>query len=83
MDQFAYFFDLEDYLELKVADMAISSSSHRQTASIKEIKIYVREVAANFTIFFKGSDFLKIEQYGTELTRSRDIITISHWMKIT
>ena len=35
MDQFTYFFfDWEDYLELKVADIAISSSSHRQTASI-------------------------------------------------
>ena len=34
MDQFAYFFfDLEDNLELKVADLAISSLSHRQTSS--------------------------------------------------
>ena len=37
MDQFAYFLDCDDYLELKVADIAISSSSHLKTASIKEI----------------------------------------------
>ena len=46
-----------DYLELKVADKAISLSLHLQRASIYDIKIYVREVTANFTNFSKGSDF--------------------------
>ena len=59
--------------EQKVADIAISLSLHQQTASIKDIKIYVRELTAKFTSFSKGSDFWQIEQYGIELTQSRGI----------
>ena len=62
-----------DYLELKVADIAISLSLHQHTASILDIKIYQREVTAKFANFFKGSDFWQIEQYDTERTQSRDI----------
>ena len=36
-----------------------------------------------FSNFSKGSDFMLIEHYGTELTQSCDIIIIGHWMKIT
>ena len=52
-----------DYLEQKVADIAISLSLHQQTASIKDIKIYVRELTAKFTNFSKGSDFWQIEPH--------------------
>ena len=45
-------------MDLKVADIAISLSYDRQTASIWEILIYVREVTAIFTNFSKGSDFM-------------------------
>ena len=60
-----------DYLELKVADIAISLSLHQHTASM--LDIYRREVTAKFANFSKGCDFWQIEQYDTERTQSRDI----------
>ena len=60
-------------MELKEAEIVISLSLNQQTASIKDIKIYVREVTANVANFSKGSDLWQIERYDTELTQSGDI----------
>ena len=76
-------FDWADFLDLRVADIAISLSQDRQTASIQALKFFVREVTAIFSNFSKRSDFMLIEHYDTELTQSRVIIIIGHWMKIT
>ena len=45
-------------LELKVAEIAISLSINQYT--IKDIKLYVREITAYFANFFKVSDLADI-----------------------
>ena len=50
-------FDTADYLELKVADIAINSSLHQQTASILGNFDYVREVTAFLPIYTREVTF--------------------------
>ena len=80
MDQFALYFSLSGLFGPKSSRYSYKFVIRPTNRFNLGNLIYVKEVTAIFRNFSKGSDFMWIEQYDTELTQTRDIIIIGHWM---